>query len=86
MTRVTLHQRARRKKGPTSYERHVIERSDSFTLDPHTRKQAEHALNAYSRQSAFFYHLLQFVLATINDTVRFTASVYLYLKNRVGFG
>lgn len=55
------------------------------SLNPHTRKQAEHALDAYSRQPAFVVHLLQLVLATTNDTaVRLAASVY--LKNRVKLG
>lgn len=55
------------------------------SLNPHTRKQAEHALDAYSRQPAFVVHLLQLVLATTNDTaVRLAASVY--LKNRVRLG
>ena len=55
------------------------------SLNPHTRKQAEQALDAYSRQPAFVVHLLQLVLATSNDTaVRLAASVY--LKNRVKLG
>ena len=55
------------------------------SLNPHTRKQAEQALDAYSRQPAFVIHLLQLVLTTSNDTaVRLAASVY--LKNRVKLG
>ena len=55
------------------------------SLNPHTRKQAEQALDAYSRQPAFVVHLLQLVLSTSNDTaVRLAASVY--LKNRVKLG
>jgi uncharacterized MAPEG superfamily protein len=55
------------------------------SLNPHTRKKAEQALDAYSRQPAFVVHLLQLVLATSNDSaVRLAASVY--LKNRVKLG
>lgn len=55
------------------------------SLNPHTRKQAEQALDAYSRQPAFVVHLLQLVLATSNNAaVRLAASVY--LKNRVKLG
>lgn len=55
------------------------------SLNPHTRKQAEQALDAYSRQPAFVVHLVQLVLSTSNDTaVRLAASVY--LKNRVKLG
>jgi hypothetical protein len=55
------------------------------SLNPHTRKQAEQALDAYSRQPAFVVHLLQLALATSNDTaVRLAAGVY--LKNRVKLG
>ncbi len=55
------------------------------SLNPHIRKQAEQALDAYSRQPAFVVHLLQLALATTNETaVRLAASVY--LKNRVKLG
>ena len=55
------------------------------SLNPHTRKQAEQALDAYSRQPGFVVHLLHLVLATSNDTaVRLAASVY--LKNRAKLG
>lgn len=52
------------------------------SLNPHTRKQAEQSLEAYSRQPAFVIHLLQLVLNPANDIgVRLAASVY--LKNTV---
>lgn len=55
------------------------------SLNPYTRKKAEQALDAYSRQPAFVIHLLQLVLAISNDTaIRLAASVY--LKNRVKLG
>ncbi len=55
------------------------------SLNPHTRKQAEHSLRAYSRQPAFVVHLLQLVLeSTQNGAVRLAASVY--LKNMVKLG
>ena len=55
------------------------------SLNPHTRKQAEQSLEAYSRQPAFVVHLLRLVLdATQNGAVRLAASVY--LKNMVKLG
>ena len=55
------------------------------SLNPHTRKQAEHSLQAYSRQPAFVVHFLQLVLDVANDSaVRLAASVY--LKNTVRLG
>jgi exportin-2 (importin alpha re-exporter) len=55
------------------------------SLNPHTRKQAEHSLHAYSRQPAFVNHLLQLILDASNDSaVRLAASVY--LKNTVRLG
>ncbi|KAH9023317.1 Cse1-domain-containing protein [Lactarius hengduanensis] len=55
------------------------------SLNPHTRKQAEQSLQAYSRQPAFVVHLLRLVLdATQNGAVRLAASVY--LKNMVKLG
>jgi exportin-2 (importin alpha re-exporter) len=55
------------------------------SLNPHTRKQAEHSLQAYSRQPAFVNHLLQLILDASNDSaVRLAASVY--LKNTVRLG
>jgi exportin-2 (importin alpha re-exporter) len=55
------------------------------SLNPQTRKQAEHSLQAYSRQPAFVVHLLQLILDTTNNVpVRLAASVY--LKNTVRLG
>ncbi|KAJ4491703.1 CAS/CSE protein [Lentinula lateritia] len=48
------------------------------SLEPLTRKQAEHSLSAYSQQQGFLSHLLRLVLnQSQNKSVRLSGSVYL---------
>lgn len=48
------------------------------SLDPHTRKQAEHSLTELSNQSGFLTHLLRLVLSPSQDrAVRLSGSIYL---------